>query len=183
MGTVLDQTEDSAPTIDDAVYVVDDPGGSPSDGYMTFSDLLALNAISARIHAASTQTISNGTKTILEMGAVDFQNGALYSSANPNRLTIAVNGRYMITAGAGFNPNSVGKREYEILLNSTTILARKENNHAATGNDVRCLITTMNLSAGDFIQVRAAQNSGDNLGVFHASGVTPALAIALLART
>ena len=124
--------------------------------------------VGCRLTKSDDQTIANATFTKLTYDGETFDTDGFHdNSTNNTRITIpsGKGGYYRIYALVMFAPNGSGDRLLQVLLNNTTgqqyaSWARSADwRTTMTVNDVR------NLSAGDYIELRAYQTSGGNLNI------------------
>lgn len=93
---------------------------------------------------------------------------------DPNRLTILVPGTYIIGGLVAFDVSSVGIRYLRVRLNGTTTLAKSQfTAFGASGGAAFSVSTIYSLSAGDYLEMSAYQNSGGSLNVIAASPSQP----------
>jgi hypothetical protein len=114
------------------------------------------------------QTLSNATDTIITYNAEEFDTDGFHdNSVNNSRITIpsGKGGKYLILASITFAANASGIREMLFSVNgSTAVLAFAQAPTSASSfrSSASCI---KNLTAGDYVEVQAAQSSGGNLNV------------------
>jgi hypothetical protein len=89
------------------------------------------------------------------------------TTVNPERVVVPVAGRYQIKSKLTFTSNATGYRRLRLYKNGSggTLLA--SNSCSAVNGDVTTLNLneTVDLVAGDYVQVNGFQNSGGSLNV------------------
>lgn len=123
------------------------PGGTFYDG--------------ARVSNSTSQTIGSGSEVSVTWDTEAFDVSAYHdTSSNTNRFTIPRTGKYLITAALSWDTNTTGRRALNIKDNAgvylTSTLVAAQNN---TGN---ACSTVVNLTAGQWVEVTAFQDSGAN---------------------
>jgi len=134
------------------------PSGEASNGGM-----------GARVYNSANITIANGTQTTLTFDSERSDTYNLHStSSNTERLIAPTPGTYTITGHVAFSSNSTGRRLLIISLNGTSNWIAAQNTAAVSGDATDISIsTTYNLSAGDYVILRAFQTSGGSLDVIY----------------
>jgi hypothetical protein len=121
----------------------------------------------ARATRESSQSIPTGADTGIEWDTSKFDTNTFLEigGANPERITIPADGKYLVTASVEFSTNGTGFRQLEIKVNGTTRIA--EANDAASSSFSTSLgaTTVAEFSTSDYIEVIVTQNSGGNLNV------------------
>jgi hypothetical protein len=123
------------------------------------------------VYQSTTQTLVSGLQQWMP---VFFQSPlttpkasqAMWSAAQPSRMTAPIRGFYVFTGGVVFDPDSRGDRGARFALNGTAVVygttARvKASDQAATSVPVRTSV--MLLAAGDYIELQAVQTCTINL--------------------
>src|SRR3990167_4776562 len=154
-------TSASANTVDDLITLA---GTRPS----TYGD------VSARAFNTAAFALTSGTAAVITLDSERWDTDTIHSTAsNTSRLTATTAGKYQITGHVEFASGpTTGVRRLEILLNGATVIASQDCpfNTATPSDAVRCSITThYNLSATDYVELRANQTASATLNV-NASG-------------
>lgn len=154
------------------------------------SDLLVLGALASAgktlaptASRSTNQTITTSTQTKISFDAVDSDDWNCWDlSPNPTRLTVPIAGRYLITATASFEAAASGHRAINILKNNTTEIARSDFLPVSNSIDTHSTVVTPSetLAAGDYIELRAWQNSGSDLDILGAGDHFPTLSLIYL---
>ena len=130
-------------------------------------------AVTQRVNG--TVNVPNNTATPITFGAVDLRDTDDYHSPSTNnsRFTIptGLGGWYRLNVQVRWTANSSGHRDLYFRTNGTTTI---EGSHARiraiSGQDVYLLTHVFaELSAGDYVEAVADQNSGSTLGVTRAT--------------
>ena len=138
---------------------------TPSAGTPTF--------VGCSLYKSADQTSSNGTETLVTFDSERIDTDGFHdTSTNTGRITIPTGkgGKYRISYQAVFAYNTTSSREAYIVLNGSTSATAKHTNYVYA-NQVTNYPTyfngqiILNLSAGDYVQLILAQNSGGNLNI------------------
>lgn len=124
------------------------------------------------------QAIPNNTYTTVEFSSSQSDAWGCWSAANPTRLTIPMNGRYLISAGGCFSASNTGHREFRILLNGTTEISVNNFNPVSNSLDTHCNFTAPphNFVQGDYLEFQVWQSSSGTLDLKGAVDNKPNLA-------
>ncbi|MCW2973341.1 MAG: WIAG-tail domain [Thermoleophilia bacterium] len=103
--------------------------------------------------------------------------GLLDLTTSPSRITITTSGLYQVNAAAGWNPNSTGYREVELVVNGvagtpgtgTVVAIARTPGASNTTRALQAVSATVRLTAGDYVGVRVAQDTGSTLDLLHGS--------------
>ncbi len=121
---------------------------------------------SAMLTEAGTQTLSSTVAATLTNVTEVYDSTGLHAAGTPGRFTIAKAGRYYVSAFVYFQPNGTGSRFAGITLNNfTTIVSAMETSATVGGATQFSLSGMINANVGDFVLIRAQQDSGANLDV------------------
>lgn len=122
--------------------------------------------VGARVYRnTSNQSIPNGTQTAVQFNAENYDTDSLHDNATNNtRLTIPTTGLWLLQGSIDFAANTTGFRGVNFYLNGTTFLA---GTILDPGDPVsRLQASTMEeLTAGDYIELLALQDTGGALDV------------------
>jgi hypothetical protein len=115
---------------------------------------------------SSTQSIADSTYVALTSNEENFDNDSMHSTvSNTSRITIQTAGRYLITATVYFTVNSTGARVLRLVTNGTSSTDMVAVGASAGGPTILPFAKPLVLSAGDYVEVHASQNSGGALDV------------------
>jgi len=92
---------------------------------------------------------------------------------NPSRLTCQIDGIYVISGHVRWASNAIGRRAIGIELNDTADIARQGESTVAAVEVLQSVATTYKLSIGDFLELRAYQDSGGNLNIVSGAAYSP----------
>lgn len=131
--------------------------------------------IGCRAKASSNQSISTATWTSVNQGAEDFDTDSFHStSSNNSRITIpaGLGGKYLVGGSVRFASNATGQRVVRIVKNGTSApyLAVGEVVPNSTLSSRAQCQSVVELSAGDYIEIQAYQNSGGSLNLEYGAG-------------
>lgn len=132
------------------------------------------NNQSARVYHNTTQSLATATDTYLAFNSERFDNATMHdNSTNNSRLTCPETGKYLIVATIGFTSNSTGNRVVRLVKNRTDIIAGVIQPAAVSDSTEITVTTIASLTAGDYVEVRANQNSGGSLNVEYFANLKP----------
>ena len=115
----------------------------------------------AYLRRAVEQTLPHNTGTAIIWDTEDRDDNYFWDIANPTRFLIQNSGWYIVNTTVDWNTNSTGQRNLDFKLNGTTW--RMSTTQNAFGDNRSNLSECMYLSAGDYIELIAMQNSTANL--------------------
>jgi hypothetical protein len=122
-----------------------------------------------RVTKSSAQSTSNSADSVLTFDTETFDvDGYHDNSTNNSRITIpsGKTGYFLINGQVSWAANASGVRLMDIYKNGATRLARNEDgNNGGSYNKVSQASTIVYLTAGDYVELRAFQESGGNLNV------------------
>lgn len=116
---------------------------------------------------SAAQALTTGTDTVLTANSENFDNDGCHSTiSQTSRITIQKAGRYLLNANCTFATNSTGVRKVEFFINGTTPLTGMllPTSPSPFNTDLQAT-RTRTFIVGDYVEVRAFQNSGGNLNV------------------
>jgi len=127
-------------------------------------------AISCRVTRSTDQSISSGAWTAISFSSATWDDrpsslSPQWSSGTPTRLTCRADGLYLITGHLSFAGNATGRRVARIFLNGSTEIAL-QSHPASSTNPVHLTFSVLRkLTAGNYIELGAFQDSGGALNV------------------
>lgn len=142
----------------------------------------------ARVTHDEEQNVEDGgslAKT-LSFDIERYDTAGLHSAAQPTRLVAPVAGVYVVTAHVEWSDVETGKRELAFVRNGNTVIATERVSASIYSNEVQELTTQVLLAAGNYVEARVAQTSGDDVPVLQFAGantleVSPEFAMTWLA--
>lgn len=132
--------------------------------------------ISCRLTNSTPITLTSTVRQSLTFDTEIFDTDSMHSTTvNPERITINTTGKYIVGGEALFTANAVGRRDLGIQVNSlgAFVVEVADTNAGAGINQGMTCETLINLTAGDWIDLRARQDSGGNLDVISQSFYSP----------
>ncbi|EKE25859.1 MAG: hypothetical protein ACD_5C00016G0008 [uncultured bacterium] len=132
------------------------------------------NPYKARAYRNTTnQSIATSTDTKVQFNAESYDTNSNFDSSTNYRYTVPVTGYYQINCIISFATNGTGLRRVDIKKNGTSpsIMAAVDNANAASFKSVSvggCVF----LTAGDYIETIARQESGGNLDIIAAEYIS-----------
>lgn len=123
--------------------------------------------ISARVYNSANISVADVTQQVLTFDTEAFDTDTIHStSSNTGRLTATTAGKYLIIGQALFRNNATGERWLSLRVNGATFIARTTTNSNGAGIDEHLEVATYyNLSATDYVELLAYQDSGGALFV------------------
>jgi hypothetical protein len=111
-------------------------------------------------------TLSNATFTAVTWDSEAYDTDAIHStSSNTSRFTIpsGKSGKWLLTSNLQYNTNSSSYRANRVKVNNTTFFA--DNYYPpVNGTETSCVMSlVMNLTAADYVEIQARQDTGGNL--------------------
>lgn len=147
---------------------------------MEFPSYLSAKNASCRAYRTTNQSIANATWTAIQFDATRFNTGAMWVSGSNTRITFALAGGYVVAGGISFAGAAAGYRYTSIMVNGGTDIVFSRNGNT-DANDQHVFISTVyQFNAGDYIQMRAYQDSGAALNAMAYTNYSPELSAALL---
>jgi len=152
------------------------------DGTLTSVDL-ADGAVStakvgevpgARVRRTAALTLTNDVAATISWDTADINVGGVFNSTQPTRMTAPVAGRYLIIATARWDTDTDGRRAMALEVNGGTVQIARSNVagyfQRAGGMTTpyypeQMVEAVYRLNAGDYVEVRALQDSGGDLAL------------------
>ena len=135
----------------------------------------------ARVYNSGNISVPNSIGTSLTFNSERFDTDAYHSTvSNTDRLTAPVAGTYLISGTVRFESNATGVRQVTVVLNSGSPIVFFLTDAVSANVTVLNVSTVYQLAAGDYIQLRAFQNSGGSLNVEAQTSYSPEFMIARL---
>lgn len=124
----------------------------------------SLASCQAKLSAA--QSIANGTVTVLNFDAENWDTDGMHdNSTNNSRITAKTAGKYAVMMNAVFAGNDTGGRQILLRLNGTTALGSVLMANNGLGEDQNMYLFATDLAVNDYLEMQVWQNSGGNLNV------------------
>jgi hypothetical protein len=168
-----------APKPDDQVWLINNGPDLLGIGMIAGAD----RTLAPTASRSTNQTITTSTQTKIIFDSVDSDGWNCWDvSPNPTRLTVPVTGRYIITGNVAFEAASAGHRAINILKNNTLELARSDFNPVSNSIDTHSTVTchAVSLTKGDYVELRAWQNSGSDLNILDSGDHSPKFSLIYL---
>lgn len=108
--------------------------------------------------------VPTATATLMPLPAEEYDSGGMHDTAtNNSRVTIPAGGGgvYTVNATVGFSFNSAGGRAVQLFKNGTQFNSAPNGTPASSGSVF--LPITLALVAGDYLEIKAYQDSGASL--------------------
>ena len=132
----------------------------------------------ARVGDTGSIDCSGGGFAYPTFGVERYDSADMHSTtSNPDRITVTVEGFYLITASMEFSGTGGVDRELQIMLNTSTIIAAMRVPPVTAGTTRVSVETLYSLSRDDYITVRVARIAGSGFSVNGAAQYSPELAI------
>jgi hypothetical protein len=168
-----------APKPDDQVWLLNSGADLLGIGMVAGAD----RTLAPTASRSTNQSIPTATQTKISFDDVDSDGWNCWDlSPNPTRLTAPVTGRYIVTGNVAFEAASAGHRAINILKNNTLELARSDFNPVSNSIDTHSTVTchAVTLTKGDYVELRAWQNSGSALNILDSGDHSPRLSLIYL---
>lgn len=137
---------------------------------------------SARVYSSTPFAIPNSALTAISFDTTRFNTG-LWTSSNPTVLTATATGAYVISGSVHWATSGSGTyRLVGLYKNATDLIAATSRSPvtSATGTRYTSVSTVFRLSAGDYVQLVAQQDTGAALDVEVQANASPELAMTWL---
>jgi len=138
---------------------------------------------SARVYNNAAISIPNNTFQALTFNGEMWDTDTIHNiSTNTGRLTCVTAGIYNIHGHVQFAANTTGIRTVRIILNGSAYLASQANHQSSAAVTDLSVNTIYSLSASDYIELVAYQNSGGALDVNAAANYSPEFGMTYLGK-
>lgn len=104
----------------------------------------------------------------LTANSENYDNASMHStSVSTSRITVSTAGRYLLFGSVNFAANATGERRFDFVVNGVTVIIGLgvDANSSGAANTVLSGCRSAVLAAGDYVEVRARQQSGGGLNV------------------
>jgi len=130
---------------------------------------------SARVYGSANQSIADSSTVALAFNSERYDTDSMHDTATNNtRLTCNTTGTYSITGSVQFAANATGRRLIQVRINGATVIATAGFNTVSGSFNTDIVVTTdYQLSATDYVELVAFQNSGGALNVLATSNYSP----------
>lgn len=118
--------------------------------------------ISVRLVKSGTQAVGPGGTVTVAWETEEYDTADMHAGANPERITIPVDGKYLVIAGVNFDSNSVVAATLRV--DGTTEIARNSQGNSAVTEGVS-VVTVKDFIAGQYIEVRFYAGNNGNIVV------------------
>ena len=124
--------------------------------------------VSVRVELQAPYPAANGTSSVsFDNASESYDTAGFHDENNPTRLTVPVDGKYLIYAWVLWDTNFNGSRYAGLSVNGVSREA--QSSEPVSIGTSHSVATHANLVAGDYIQLQVFQNSGGTLNVQNAS--------------
>lgn len=136
--------------------------------------------VGCSLYTSSDVSVANSTVVTVGFNNELYDSNSFHDNAtNNSRITIPTGfgGKYLVTAHLAYQENATGYREWRIAKNGSDIVGYQSGAVLSSAFYSSAYSTVINLVAGDYIEMRAVQNSGgtrllygsNSLGLFQAT--------------
>jgi hypothetical protein len=123
--------------------------------------------IGCKAYNSTTQSITTATLTALTFNTEEYDTSSFHStSSNTSRMVVPTTGYYRLT-GYFYMASGTGQKICQFYKNGTTTLRSQALFTSAAGGVINT--TVVQLTAADYVEVRAYQNSGGSVNAGDAS--------------
>lgn len=137
--------------------------------------------VGASVYSSANRSIGNNAFASIALNAENYDTDGFHdNSTNNSRVTIPTgkDGYYRITGTFFFADNATGVRYGRLFLNNTTQIDDTYVKPSGTGDAAYLrVMREIYLSAGDYVELQAFQNSGGSLNVLFSGVYTPRIDI------
>ncbi len=130
-----------------------------------FTALRNLNGYACRLKLDADLSLANGITTAITWESASYNVGTMWSVVTPTRITAPVTGYYAIAAHAPFYKDNVGYRQLGFLINGLAGAKARTRNAVNTSGTYVWFYDEVFLTAADYIEINAMQNSGAALTI------------------
>lgn len=144
-------------TIDDTI-----PASGPGGGYTE----------GAKVSRGSTLAVNSGSIVEPTFDLEEYDTDGIHDTVtNPERLTCQTEGLYLIIANVAWEADANGYRQATLVMNEGTLLASSfvQAIDTADIDTIQQVMTTAQMTVGDYITLWVRQNSGSTLDLTYAS--------------
>lgn len=132
------------------------------------------NPPACRVYHNAAQSHTTGTEISLAFNSERFDTDSMHDPVtNNSRITFTTAGLYQITGCLEWTANTTGLRYAVIRLNGVTNLCVVTNNASSSLTTDIVVSTLWKAAAGDYVELRAWQNSGATLNIAAGIASTP----------
>lgn len=138
----------------------------------------------ARVYNSSNLTTSDMADKKLTFDSERWDTDSMHSTvSNTSRLTVVTAGKYLLTGTAEFDYNAGAPSilRLSIKLNNSAFIARVAVDASLYSSTVLTVSTMYDLSAGDYVELVAYQNTGGALDILANGDYSPEFMAQLLA--
>jgi len=134
--------------------------------------------IGARAFNSANISVANSTQVALTFNSERWDTDTIHNnSTNTERLTATTAGKYIITGHVLWATNSTGVRQLSVRLNGSTFIGSQRIATLASADVIMSVATLYDLSATDYVELMAFQDSGGSLNVNVSAQVSPEFAM------
>lgn len=139
------------------------------------SAIAASESVNARYTTTAGQSVSNASLTIIDFGTKDFDSHGAVTTGASWKFTAPISGKYRVTANltttSTGNFSAAEYIENRIYKNGSIYAAKLQSDfNGSTSNKSVQISASINLLAGDYIDIREYQTSGGSMPLESASG-------------
>ncbi len=130
-----------------------------------FAALRNLNGYACRLKLDNDLSLANGVRTAIIWESASYNVGTMWTVVTPTRITVPVTGYYSVAAHVPFYKDNTGYRELGFLINGLNGPKARIRNAVNTSVTYVWFYDEVALTAGDYIEINAMQNSGAALTI------------------
>jgi hypothetical protein len=131
---------------------------------------LAPTAIGCSLYLNANQSTANATQVGVSFDLEVYDTNSFHSNTvNPTRMTIptGLGGKYLVTSTIPFAPNATGQRIAYVFKNGAFVYINRQI-AGASGDTWLNFAYTLQLAAGDYVEIVTYQDSGSSLNILGA---------------
>jgi hypothetical protein len=134
---------------------------------LTFEDF-NMRVPDSGVRRSTDQPLGDSTFTSLTFDTVLWNHQGLFDATDPDKLTIPIDGRYLISAFVSFASASSGYRRLRAVKAGSTVLFQNSAHPVQVSDTLMTFANVADLLAGDEIELQMWQNTGTTISALTA---------------
>jgi hypothetical protein len=150
-------------------------------GKLTISGELDWGEVAMRVVAKRTtsQALANNAVTAVEFTEADQEGAEFWTIADDTKIVIPQDGWWLVIAGMIISANAIGARAVHVMVNDSYDIIRTRTGATSSGKWGMNPSAYVPLKAGDYLELKAFQNSGSPL-TMDADDFSPSITVRAL---
>jgi hypothetical protein len=125
-----------------------------------FTALRNLNGYACRLKLDADLSLTTSVDTAITWASASYNVGAMWTAVSPTRITAPVTGYYAVAAHGSFYKDNTGYRQLSYQINGLTGAKARIRNAVNTSGTYVWFYDEVFLTAADYVEIKAMQNSG-----------------------